>query len=161
MNCNTGGVPKHRIMQEQNQDMITGCRPQCTHSDLQFVIKCPQADIWRCPNVRKSAWYKNLIIRQNNRNHTNFVHVGHILTHFGNGSTFFCNLLHTVHVYRFFDIIPNCKVPMADDDAFFWLQMSAIFTKNVHKHCLHACSFLRVCTHCHPHTSNLMVILWN
>ena len=43
------------------------------YADLQFVINCPQADIWRCENVCKSAGQKNLIICQNNGSYTNLV----------------------------------------------------------------------------------------
>ena len=43
------------------------------YADLQFVINCPQADIWRCENVRKSAGQKRLIVWQNSGNYKNIV----------------------------------------------------------------------------------------
>jgi hypothetical protein len=41
------------------------------------------------------------------------------------------------------------------NDAFFWSKMSAIFGKNVRKHCLHACTFLRVRI-----TPSLIISVW-
>ena len=52
---------------------VKSCIISNNYTDLQFVIKCTQVDIWRCQNVLKSARWKILILWQNNGNHTIFM----------------------------------------------------------------------------------------
>ena len=116
-------------------------------SDLQFVIKCPQADIWGYQNVCRSVWKKTEIIRKNNGIIQIVCKFDILWPILKSEATFsaLCSILlwHQVlfsssKMVKFYLITPIYK------EVFFWSKMSAIFTKNVRKHCLHACSFLRV-----------------
>ena len=60
-------------------------------------------------------------------------------------------MLHPGYKIRVFSSSQIVKFPWLTpryNHMFFWSKLSAIFTKNVRKHCLHACSFLRVCFAC-------------
>ena len=77
------------------------------------ITYCPQADIWRWKNVRKSAGGKNPNNVKNRGNYTNLVKVGYILTHFGSWRHFFSTLIHPPYDSRSFYNIQNFKFPLA------------------------------------------------
>ena len=69
--------------------------------------------------------------------------------HSGSGRHFFplCFILYMTASSFSSSLIANFQwLTQWYDDGFFWSKMLTIFTKNVRKHCLHACSFLRVFT---------------
>ena len=59
-----------------------------------------------------------------------------------------CSILYmTVGPFLLSNIVKFPWLTPIHADVLFWSKMSAIFTQKVHKHCLHACSFLQVWQH--------------